>query len=91
MILMLLFAIIFDFSYRDQDPESFNFDLYFFLIAYFPIIAHLIRVAKNKDPKLLDPELKKLALSTFLLSILLSLSLIYFLSDIVVNLFLGGR
>lgn len=91
MILMLLFAVIFDFSYRDQNPESFNFDIYFFLIAYFPIIAHLRRVAKNKEHKLLDPELKKLALSTFLLSILLSLSLIYFLSDIVVNLFLGGR
>lgn len=91
MILMLLFAVIFDFSYRDQDPEVFNFDIYFFLIAYFPIIAHLSRVAKNKEHKLLDPELKKLALSTFLLSILLSLSMIYFLSDIVVNLFLGGR
>ncbi|RTY95006.1 1,4-dihydroxy-2-naphthoate octaprenyltransferase [Flavobacterium sp. GT3R68] len=91
MILMLLFAVIFDFSYRDQNPEGFNFDLYFFLIAYFPIFAHLNRVAKNKEHKLLDPELKKLALSTFLLSILLSLSMIYFLSDIVVNLFLGGR
>lgn len=88
MVLMLLFAVIFDFSFRDQSPENFNFDIYFFLIAYFPIIAHLRRVAKNKEHKLLDPELKKLALSTFLLSVLLALSLIYFLSDIVVNLFL---
>jgi 1,4-dihydroxy-2-naphthoate octaprenyltransferase len=84
MILMLVFALIFDFSYRDQNPDSFNFDIYFFLLAYFPIIAHLKRVAKNKEPKLLDPELKKLALSTFLLSILLSLSLIYFISDFII-------
>ncbi|MEC4005637.1 1,4-dihydroxy-2-naphthoate octaprenyltransferase [Flavobacterium sp. SUN052] len=84
MVLVLVFTIIFDFSYRDTNPGQFNFDLYFFLIAYIPIIAHLVRVAKNKEPKLLDPELKKLALSTFLLSILLSLSLIYFLSDIII-------
>lgn len=84
MILMLLFALIFDFSYRDPNPDDFNFDIYFFLLAYIPIGAHLVRVSKNKDPKLLDPELKKLALSTFLLSILLSLSLIYFLSDFVI-------
>ncbi len=84
MILMLVFALIFDFSYRDQNPGSFNFDIYFFLLAYSPIIAHLKRVAKNKEPKLLDPELKKLALSTFLLSILLSLSLIYFISDFII-------
>jgi 1,4-dihydroxy-2-naphthoate octaprenyltransferase len=84
MILMLFFALIFDFSYRDPSPKKFNFDIYFFLIAYIPIIAHLKRVAKNKEPKLLDPELKKLALSTFLLSILLSLSLIYFISDLII-------
>ncbi|WP_298392276.1 1,4-dihydroxy-2-naphthoate octaprenyltransferase [Flavobacterium sp.] len=84
MVLMLAFVLIFDFSYRDPNPNRFNFDLYFFLIAYVPIIAHLTRVAKNKEPKLLDPELKKLALSTFLLSILLSLSLIYLLSDFLI-------
>ncbi|RAR70656.1 1,4-dihydroxy-2-naphthoate octaprenyltransferase [Flavobacterium aciduliphilum] len=85
MVLMLLFAILFDFS--DRDPglqDQFNFDLYFFLVAYIPIIAHLVRVAKNKNPKQLDPELKKLAISTFLLSILLSMSLIYFISDIII-------
>ncbi len=84
MVLVLVFTLIFDFSYRDTNSGQFNFDLYLFLIAYFPIIAHLVRVAKNKEPKLLDPELKKLALSTFLLSILLSLSLIYFLSDMLI-------
>ncbi len=84
MILVILFAIIFDFSYRDQNPEAFNFDIYFFLVAYIPLIMHLNRVSKNTEAKLLDPELKKLALSTFLLSVLLSLSLIYFLSDFLI-------
>lgn len=82
MILVLVFALIFDF-YRDPNP-GFNFDIYLFLIAYLPISSHLIRVYKNKEPKLLDPELKRLAISTFLLSILLSLSLIYFLSDMLI-------
>ncbi len=84
MISVIIFAIIFDFSYRDQNPEAFNIDIYFFLVAYIPLIMHLNRVAKNSEPKLLDPELKKLALSTFLLSVLLSLSLIYFLSDFLI-------
>lgn len=84
MVLVLVFAVLFDFS-RDVDPEKFNFDIYFFITAYFPLTSHLITVYKNKNPKLLDPELKKLAISTFLLSILLALSMIYFISDIVVN------
>jgi 1,4-dihydroxy-2-naphthoate polyprenyltransferase len=84
MILVFVFAIIFDFSYRDPHSEVFNFDFYLFLIAYIPLIMHLIRVSKNSEPKLLDPELKKLALSTFLLAALLSLSLIYFISDFLI-------
>jgi len=84
MVLVLVFAIYIDFN-KDVEPEKFNFDTYFFIVAYFPLISHLITVYKNKNSKLLDPELKKLAVSTFLLSILLSLSLIYLLSDLVVN------
>ena len=64
---------------------DFNFDQYIFIAAYFPLAGHLIRVNKNRNPKLLDPELKKLALSTFFLSILLALGLIYFISDLLVN------
>lgn len=75
MILVIIFAIL----------NNFQFDQYFFVAAYFPLTSHLITVYKNKDPKLLDPELKKLAISTFLLSVLLSLCLIFFLSDIIVN------
>ncbi|MEZ0007259.1 1,4-dihydroxy-2-naphthoate octaprenyltransferase [Flavobacterium sp. 28YEA47A] len=75
MVLVLVFAIL----------NNFQFDQYIFVVAYFPLISHLITVYKNKNPKELDPELKKLAISTFLLSVLLSLCLIFFLSDIIVN------
>ncbi|MDB2463006.1 1,4-dihydroxy-2-naphthoate octaprenyltransferase [Algibacter sp.] len=44
-----------------------------FMIAYVPLLLHLKRVNANKAPKLLDPELKKLALTTVLLAILLGL------------------
>jgi 1,4-dihydroxy-2-naphthoate octaprenyltransferase len=81
MILVLVFAIL----------EDFDFDQYLFLIAYIPLIKHLSTVSKNQEPKALDPELKKLALSTFALSVLLSLCMIYFFSDLIVNTFLGGR
>lgn len=81
MVLVLIFAVLSDF----------NFDQYLFLLAYIPLTKHLIRVSKAKSPRELDPELKKLALSTFLLAILLSISMIYLLSDIFVNLFMGGR
>jgi 1,4-dihydroxy-2-naphthoate octaprenyltransferase len=75
MVLVLLFAFL----------TNFHFDQYIFVVAYFPLISHLITVYNNKNPKLLDPELKKLAISTFILSILLSLSLIFFISDMIVN------
>ena len=84
MILVLAFAVLFD-IYKDAYPGQFNFDLYLFLIAYIPLIKHLNRVRKNKDPKLLDPELKKLAIGTFVLSVLLALSMIYLFSDLLVN------
>lgn len=81
MISVVIFAVLSDF----------NFDQYLFLLAYIPLTKHLITVSKNQDPKLLDPELKKVALSTFMLSVLLSICMISLISDIVVNVFLGGR
>ena len=74
MVLVVLFGLL----------KDFNFDQYLVLVAYFPLTRHLITVYRNKDPKFLDPELKKLALSTFLLSVLLSLALIFFVSDLIV-------
>lgn len=81
MIFVVVFAIL----------NNFHFDQYLFLAAYLPLTSHLLTVTRNRNPKLLDPELKKLALSTFFLAVLLALSLIFFVSDIFVNLFLGGR
>jgi len=50
-----------------------------FLISYIPISLHLKRVFLNKASVTLDPELKKLALSTFLFAILFLLSYNIFL------------
>lgn len=75
MVLVLVFSILLDF----------HADQYIYLIAYIPLVKHLSRVRKNTQPKDLDPELKKLAISTFLLSVLLSLCLIFFFSDIIVQ------
>ncbi len=79
MILVLVFSFI-----NDMKDEVFNFDQYIFIVAYFPLTSHLLTVHKNRDSRKLDPELKKLAISTFLLSILLSLALIFFISDLIV-------
>lgn len=81
MILVVLFAILSDYRW----------DQYLFLLAYIPLVKHLNTVYKNKDARALDPELKKLALSTFVLSILLALCMVSLIPDLVVNLFLGGR
>lgn len=61
LTLTLLFAIF----------KSFSGIQYLFLIAYLPLLIHLKNVAGNTVPRELDPELKKVALSTFFLSILL--------------------
>lgn len=57
----------------------FEVGVLFFLIPYAFIAVHLIRVVRTDDPITLDPELKKLALSTFLISILLYFAVNYFL------------
>jgi 1,4-dihydroxy-2-naphthoate octaprenyltransferase len=75
MILVLLFAVL----------SNFNFDQYLFVLAYFPLVKHVVTVSKNHNSKLLDPELKKVALSTFALSVLLALCMIFFFSDLIVN------
>lgn len=44
------------------------------LLAFVPIAFHMIKVYRTKTPALFDPELKKLALSTFLLAVLMFIS-----------------
>ena len=49
---------------------------FLFVIGYFPIAAHLKRVYSVENSSELDPELKILALSTFLISILFGFGLL---------------
>lgn len=86
MVLFLVFGFLFDY-YKDVEPGKLNIDVFFFLIVYIPLTKHLIRVKKNKDPRDLDPELRVLAICTFLISVILALSLIYFFSDIIVQIY----
>lgn len=52
-----------------------NFYQWLYLLLFIPILLHSKRVFDNKIPAHLDPELKKLAFSTFLFSIAFGLSL----------------
>jgi len=81
MVLVLIFAIL----------GNYRWDQYLFLLAYIPLIKHLVTVYNNQDTRALDPELKKLALSTFALSVLLALCMVSLIQDLIVNLFMGGR
>ena len=60
VLLTLLYSIINDHSIRQL----------IYVIAFLPLIINLVTVYKNKEPKLLDSELKKVALSTFLFALL---------------------
>ena len=62
LVLSLLFGILYY-----NSPYNF-----IFFIAYIPLVIHMNTVHKCTEPVKLDPELKKLALSTFLLSVLLA-------------------
>ncbi|TDQ27697.1 1,4-dihydroxy-2-naphthoate prenyltransferase [Tenacibaculum caenipelagi] len=62
-VFALLYVVI-----KYQSPSQF-----LFVIAYLPLVKHLLFVYKNKEEVLLDGELKKVALSTFLFSILFGL------------------
>lgn len=65
--------------------KDFKFDQYLFVLAFIPVLRHLTRVKHIQAPKQFDPELKKMAISTFFYAILMALSMIFFLSDIIVR------
>ncbi|TDT44845.1 1,4-dihydroxy-2-naphthoate octaprenyltransferase [Maribacter spongiicola] len=52
---------------------------YVCLIGYVPIVIHMKKVAATSNEAELDPELKKLALSTFFIALLFFISYYYFL------------
>ena len=54
-----------------QQTLSYN---WLILVGLIPLLIHLRTVIKNKDPKTLDPELKKVALATFGLAVLIFIS-----------------
>lgn len=64
IILSLLFAILYV-VFNFKSPSQF-----LFILAYIPILKHIAFVYNNKEEILLDGELKKVALSTFLFAIL---------------------
>jgi 1,4-dihydroxy-2-naphthoate polyprenyltransferase len=74
MILVLAFGFM----------KNFAIDQFLYVIVFLPLISHLLRVKRATNPSQFDPELKRLAIATFLLSLLLSLCLIYFISDLIV-------
>jgi len=55
--------------------KGFSLVQYLFLIGFIPVLLHLKRIANYQNPKQYDPELKVLSLSTFLISVLLSIVL----------------
>ena len=50
---------------------------FIFLLAYIPLVIHALFVYNNKEELRLDAELKKVALSTFLFSVLLGLGQVF--------------
>lgn len=68
---LLISAFLFAFLYTMMHFTSIKQLL--FIIAFIPIFLHLRTVYKNENPMELDPELKKLALSTFFFSVLFGL------------------
>jgi 1,4-dihydroxy-2-naphthoate octaprenyltransferase len=70
LIASLLFALLYTMIHYT------NIYQFIFVLAYIPIVKHFIVVYKNENSSLLDPELKKLAISTFIFSILFGLGVI---------------
>lgn len=65
---LLLLPLIFAILYVLLNYQSlFNF---LFLLAYVPIGVHFYTVLKNKNPEMLDPELKKMSIYTLLFAVL---------------------
>jgi len=50
-----------------------------YLFFFVPVLIHFVKVLRTNQPKLLDPELKKLALSTFAIAFCQYMTVNYFL------------
>lgn len=67
IIMAIAFTLVYSFLRFEKIWE------FLFLIAAIPLFLHLKKVKANKNPVLLDPELKIVALSTFLFALLFGL------------------
>ena len=71
IVLAILLSILFViFYYR-------SFANLVFMIVFIPLIKHTITINTTEEPKLLDPQLKILALSTFALAFLLGIGYVF--------------
>ncbi|MFD2917866.1 1,4-dihydroxy-2-naphthoate octaprenyltransferase [Psychroserpens luteus] len=70
IFLAIVVSIVFSLLYFS------NFWNFLFYIAFIPLSIHINKVRKAKDPRDFDPQLKVLALTTFLFSILLGIGYI---------------
>ncbi len=70
LVIPYLFTILYSIIHY-KSPYQF-----LFLLTLFPIVKHFKVVYRNRSPRLLDPELKKLAITTFIFSILFGIGLI---------------
>ena len=64
-------------SFADPGTKLYSNIIYIGLLAYIPLIFHLLRVYKCSEPYKLDSELKIVALSTFACSILTCIGIIF--------------
>ena len=55
--------------------------IWYRILFYILLFKHVNVVKNNTNSKLLDPELKKVAIATFLISLTISLQMIYLFSD----------
>ena len=68
---LIIGAVLCLFIYSSLTAEEWNDFLY--ILGLIPLVLHLNRVGENESPVLLDPELKKLAFTTFAISILFAI------------------
>lgn len=71
---LILFSIIFINIYTINTFTTWYQFLYVF--AFIPLFKNIGIVSKANNPRLLDPELKRLSLTTFLISLLIAIALI---------------
>lgn len=76
MVSMIIYTISIFTILIEQQGYLWKLSIFLPLFAFVPLIIHLRTVEKVKTSLLLDPELKKVALSTFLLSLLSVVSIV---------------